>query len=195
MPRKPPTPRKSEKTRRRILGAAAAAYRERGIDGVSVREIMKRAGLTQGGFYAHFSDKDALFREASREAFGPTAARFVEISTDADWQPQAFIETYLSDWHRDHPQDGCFMATLGAEIARANYKRRYTFAQGASATITLLAPYLAGKDASERLENALLLVSAMAGVLTVSRVLAGTPMSDALLADARRFFSTSFARR
>lgn len=195
MPSKPPALRKSEKTRHRILGAAAAAYRERGVDGVGVREIMNRAGLTQGGFYAHFPDKDTLFREASREAFGSTAARFVDVSTDAAPQPQAFIETYLSSRHRDHPEDGCFMATLGGEIARADFPRRYAFAQGASAAITLLAPYMEGKDASERQANALLLVSALAGVLTVSRVLAGTPMSDALLADARRFFSASFARR
>jgi TetR/AcrR family transcriptional repressor of nem operon len=59
---------KSERTRQRIVSAAAATYRERGIRGTGVREIMKRAGLTQGGFYFHFPDKDSLFREASREA-------------------------------------------------------------------------------------------------------------------------------
>jgi TetR/AcrR family transcriptional regulator, transcriptional repressor for nem operon len=59
---------KSERTRRRIVRAAAREYRLHGIDGIGVRDIMKRAGLTQGGFYFHFPDKESLFEEASREA-------------------------------------------------------------------------------------------------------------------------------
>ncbi len=195
MPRKSPATSKSEKTRQRILSVAAAAYRECGVEGIGVREIMERAGLTQGGFYSHFTGKQALFREACGHAIGQTAARFVVTVDDSVQQPQSFIDLYLSAWHRDNPQEGCFVAALGSEMARADFDQRLAFGRGASETVIRLTPYMEGADASERSRRAALMVSAMAGVLTVARTLAGTPMSDGLLADARRFFLDSFARQ
>src|SRR5215813_11845745 len=107
---------KSERTRRKIVRAAAAAYRERGIDGVGVRDIMQRAGLTQGGFYFHFSDKDALLAEASRDGFETSTGWLLErvCAAAPEERLQTFIDAYLSPWHRDHPEAGCMMAALAS---------------------------------------------------------------------------------
>ncbi|MGU7776283.1 TetR/AcrR family transcriptional regulator [Burkholderia sp. MR1-5-21] len=187
---------KSERTRRKIVSAAAAAYRERGIDGVGVRDIMQRAGLTQGGFYFHFSDKDALLAEASRDGFEAITGRLLEhVSAAAPGERlQTFINAYLSPWHRDHPEAGCMMAALASEVARRDRKTRQDFIASATRMIDQIAPYVPGQSASEQRQKADLLLSSMSGVLMVSRVIVNRSRSDALLAAARSFFSANFSR-
>jgi TetR/AcrR family transcriptional repressor of nem operon len=186
---------KSDRTRRRILSAAASAFRERGIDGVGVRDIMKRAGLTRGGFYFHFADKDSLFNEATRDAALTNVATYVAIAESApDGQKlQAFINFYLSTEHRDQPEGGCLMSALGGEVGRANAKQRAAFTSAIGLIIERIAKYLPGESEAERVRKAVLLLASMAGVLMVSRVLADRSRSDALLAAARQFYSMSFA--
>jgi TetR/AcrR family transcriptional repressor of nem operon len=187
-------PSKSERTRRRIMNAATAAYRQRGIDGVGVRDIMKRAGLTQGGFYFHFPDKEALFNEASRDAATALAGAYVGIveSAPAGKKLKAFIDAYLSAEHRDHPESGCMMSALGSELARSDRKLRVAFTKTTAIILDKLAPYFPGATSAERFQRAGLLLASMAGVLMVSRVLSDPARSDALLARARQFFSASF---
>lgn len=102
-------------TRQRIVQAAADAFRERGIDGVGVADIMKRAGLTHGGFYAHFKSKDdlvkAAFEQMSREIADTVGA------TD-----------YLAELHMLHPERGCPLPTVGTELARSGAKMRRSVA-------------------------------------------------------------------
>jgi TetR/AcrR family transcriptional repressor of nem operon len=109
-----PKEHKSE-TRERIVQAAADAFRERGIDGVGVAEIMKRAGLTHGGFYAHFKSKDdlvkAAFEQMSREIANTVGA------TD-----------YLAELHMLHPERGCPLPTVGTELVRSGAKMRRSVA-------------------------------------------------------------------
>jgi TetR/AcrR family transcriptional repressor of nem operon len=185
---------KSERTRQRIVSAAAAAYRERGIRGTGVREIMKRAGLTQGGFYFHFPDKDSLFREASREA---ALSSLSEYLASADKVPPekklaAFIEAYLSPQHRDHPETGCMVSALGAEVSRGDPKQRAVFNGAVGILLDRVGAYVPAPTVAERRQKAGLLMAAMAGVLMVSRILDDRTASDRLLANARRFFTASF---
>ncbi len=185
---------KSDRTRRRILGAAATAFREHGVDQVGVRDVMKRAGLTRGGFYFHFADKDALLAEAMREAAqnnAATHASWVESAAEGR-KLQAFVESYLSEEHRDRPEQGCVVAALGGEIGRANAKQRKAFTEGIDFTLERIAGYLSGATPAERRASAELLMSSMAGVLMTSRVLSDRARSDALLFAARQFFSKSF---
>jgi TetR/AcrR family transcriptional repressor of nem operon len=185
---------KSERTRRRILGAASAAFREQGIDRVGVRDIMKRAGLTRGGFYFHFADKDALLNEALREAALESAAEYVSRADSAPEgkKLQALIEGYLSAEHRDHPEAGCVVSALASEAGRGNAKRRAAFTSAIATILGRVAAYLPGEIPERRFLRAGLLMSSMAGVLMVSRVLADRSRSDALLAAARKFYSESF---
>lgn len=185
---------KSDRTKHRILGAAAAAFREHGLERVGVRDVMKRAGLTRGGFYFHFADKDALLAEATREAAESNAARHVAWAERAPegQKLHAFIDSYLSEEHRDHPELGCLVAALGGEIGRANAKQRKAFTGGIDIVLERIAGYLPGATPAERRAKAGLLMASMAGVLMVSRALSDRSRSAALLADARRFYSASF---
>lgn len=184
----------SDRTRRRILRAAAAAFREHGVDQVGVRDVMKRAGLTRGGFYFHFADKDALLAEATREAAQSNAARHLSWVEGAPKgrELQAFVESYLSEEHRDHPERGCVVAALGGDIGRGNARQRKALTEGIDVSLERIATYLPGATPTERRANADLLMSSMAGVLMVSRALSDRPRSDALLAAARQFYSKSF---
>ena len=114
-------------TRERILSQAAALFRRDGVDGVSVPALMKQAGLTHGGFYAHFSSKDALIAEAVVRSLHGTADHLVataERSKDsgAD-RAAAVIDEYVRPEHRDHPESGCAVAALGAETSRGDAVR------------------------------------------------------------------------
>jgi TetR/AcrR family transcriptional repressor of nem operon len=186
---------KSDKTRRRILSAAGNAFRERGIDGVGVRDIMKRAGLTRGGFYFHFTDKDSLFNEATRDAALTSVATYVSIAESAPegQKLQAFIHFYLSEEHRDQPEGGCIMSVLSGEVGRANLKKRAAFTSAIGLILDRIAKYIPGENEVERGRKAGLLMASMAGVLMMSRVLSDSSRSDALLAGARQFYSKCFA--
>jgi TetR/AcrR family transcriptional regulator, transcriptional repressor for nem operon len=113
-------------TRERIVAAAAAAFRQQGIDQVSVADIMKRAGLTHGGFYAHFTSKDDLLIEALAHASTQVTTMLESPPADpasADRLLPAAM-TYLSSFHLAHPEQGCPVAVLGPELIRTSQKFR-----------------------------------------------------------------------
>lgn len=176
------------------MGAAAAAFRERGLAGTGVREVMKRAGLTQGGFYFHFRNKNELFRAAALQALSTSWLFEPMANAPPGSRLRVFIQTYLSAKHRDHPGSGCMMAGLGGEVARGSRTQRRDFDRLGAQMLAKLVPLVEGKDAGARRQAAALLLSSMSGVLTASRVLADERQSDALLAVARKFFIASFCK-
>src|SRR5271154_1121712 len=103
----------------RILDAASQMFRRNGFDGVSVAAVMEAAGLTHGGFYAHFDSKDALAAASVERALAETLSLAGQASETAE-PLAAFVRGYLSAEHRDDPAHGCTMATLAPEIARAS---------------------------------------------------------------------------
>src|SRR4051794_7882832 len=98
-----------QKTRQRILEAAAVVFRRQGLTAGSVDKIMGEAGLTAGGFYAHFASKEALFTEMLIEALRP--ARVLSGKADEDVSGaeriQAIVARYLSPAHRRSIDRGC----------------------------------------------------------------------------------------
>ncbi|SEP85713.1 transcriptional regulator, TetR family [Solimonas aquatica] len=185
---------KSDRTRQRILDAAAAAFREHGVDQVGVRDIMKLAGLTRGGFYFHFDDKDALLAEATREAARSNAASHASWAEKAPKgkRLQTFIEQYLSEEHRDNPQRGCFLAAFGGEIGRSSAPQRKAFTEAVGMVVDGIAALLPGTSHAKRKTQAELLISSMAGVVSASRAISDRAQSAALLAAARKFYSETF---
>ena len=116
-----PTSRK-ELTHDRILDVAARAIRRAGYDGVGLAAIMKEAGLTHGGFYAHFASRDALLAEATQRAGRDTGAILIERLRQAQAQGtspfSALVQTYLADAQLENTECGCIVAALASEIPR-----------------------------------------------------------------------------
>src|SRR5690242_13243327 len=111
--------RKAE-TRERIVDAAGALFRQHGIDAVGVDAIMHAAGLTHGGFYAHFASKEALVSEVSAASLARAAARWERISQEEESADalRRIVGSYLDPAHVAAVQQGCVLATLGPEVAR-----------------------------------------------------------------------------
>jgi TetR/AcrR family transcriptional repressor of nem operon len=105
-----------------ILDAASQMFRQSGFDGVSVAAVMKAAGLTHGGFYAHFESKDALAAASVERSLAETLD-LVEQASEAAEPLVTLVTEYLSAQHRDDPASGCTMAALASEISRAERTR------------------------------------------------------------------------
>jgi len=118
------------RTRRRIVQAAAAAFRAGGTSHVRVEDVMARAGLTHGGFYSHFTSKDDLLRESLDYAGTQTLEMLSKplAGVPAANRFRTVVDTYLSPGHVAHPELGCPLASLGPEVARARGRPLRTLA-------------------------------------------------------------------
>jgi len=183
-------------TRRRILQAASEAFRERGVAATGVDEVMRRAGLTHGGFYAHFRSKSELVAEACATGFDmgrANLARIAALPTKRE-RVRALVWSYLSLHHRDSLAGGCLVASLGMEASRASGRARQGYASAFQSHRSRLAAALRLHDEpveNERLATALL--SQLVGALIMARTLADSPESEAILAQARRTALEHFA--
>lgn len=173
-----------EETRKKVLKAAARAVRAKGPDGVGVAEIMAEAGLTHGGFYAHFPNKEALVAAAIDEAFGQSRRRFEKLMDGKDGAEalSAFVDLYVTREHRDHPDRGCPIATLSSELPRQGAPVREAYERGVQGLIGRLARWLP----DGRKDLAASLLAEMAGAVSLSRAISNGEAADRLLADARR---------
>jgi TetR/AcrR family transcriptional repressor of nem operon len=183
-----------EKTREQIVSAAARAFREQGVAGVSVPELMGRAGLTHGGFYAHFRNKDQLVAEACRAALADSTGRLIETARKAPPGERlaAFIRAYASPVHRDDPGSGCIMPALAAELGRHDAPEvRAAFTDSFNEGIQKLARALPD-DGTDRTDRALALMSGLAGAVMLSRAVDDSALSDRILQSARDVFTAAF---
>ncbi len=174
-------------TRKKVVQAAAAAVRAKGPDGVGVAEIMAEAGLTHGGFYAHFPNKEALVAAAIEEAFDQTRRRFARL-TQAMSPREAlitFVEAYVSKDHRNNPQRGCPISTLSNDLPRQGPIVRAAFDAGVANLIARLEDWLPAQDRTARHGLASSLMAEMAGAVALSRAVSNTAISEQLLEASR----------
>src|SRR6266446_41451 len=124
-----------------IVKKASVRLREKGAHGVGVADLMKEAGLTHGGFYAHFDSREALVIEAFAYAMDRANERWRKIAeaTPTEKRFSTIVESYLTPVHRDDPGHGCAVPALGAEIARESPKTRKAFAAKLAQMIEMLA--------------------------------------------------------
>jgi TetR/AcrR family transcriptional repressor of nem operon len=176
-----------EETRKKVLRAAAAAVRARGPDGVGVAEIMAQAGLTHGGFYAHFPSKEALVAAAVEEAFGQSRRHFTRITEgmSADQALASFVDAYVSSEHRDNPQHGCPISTLTSDMPRQGAAVRAAFDAGVAGAAARLEAWLPGQDLLARHSLASSLMSEMAGAVALARAVSDRAMAERLLEATR----------
>lgn len=173
-----------------ITDASARLFRERGIKGVSVSELMAAAGLTHGGFYGHFASKDALAAEACSFAFERSAERWekrVAAQGDRATARAVLIESYLSAQSRGSPGTSCPTAALAGDVARepADAPVRAAYLSGIEDLLQILARVQETGAADSDRQAALADFATMAGALILARATAGHALSDELLAAAR----------
>lgn len=183
------------RTRASILEAAARAFRERGVHGVAIADLMRSADLTHGGFYAHFPSKDALLAEAARRGLDESHEAFLTAAAEAN--PTAplreIIRRYVSRQHRDVPAEGCAMPALAGEMARESLEVRRAFTSGVEEFLDGLTGYCPGDTPEARRDAALALTAGMVGAVALARAVDDPALSDRMLLAARRFFTATLA--
>ncbi|MCQ8234532.1 TetR family transcriptional regulator [Pectobacterium carotovorum] len=182
-----------ERNREEIIQVSSQLFRERGLNGVSVNDLMAAAGLTHGGFYGHFASKDELAAIASRKALEDSRSRWQEITQHAD-QPdlQTMVEHYLSPAHRDGAKDGCALTALASDIARESEDKpvREVYLSGVRAMLDRLESLSTIEDKEQRRLHALAQFALLSGALTLARATAGDPLSDDFLIAAKKALLT-----
>jgi TetR/AcrR family transcriptional repressor of nem operon len=171
-------------TRKRVLKEAAREIRAKGPDNVAVAGVMARAGLTHGGFYAHFASKDALIGEAIGTMFDDARGRTVTMdSDDPRMALRAYIDFYLSAAHRDSRERGCPLPALSGDLARSNAAARSRFGMGVAGLTTNLACVLGRLGQPHPVAEASAMLAQLVGALALSRAVGEIAQSDAILAD------------
>lgn len=178
-----------------IISVAAQSFREHGGDSSGIGTVMKKVGLTKGGFYRHFSSKDDLFVEAIARAFDQMGDGMLKVAKSAPEGRalQAMIEHYLSPRHASSPGMGCVISALGPELARKPLAVRKRIELSREGYRERLLPYIPGRTREEKIAKFQLLFSSMAGVLTVARITLSPQKREQMLKEAQAFFIKSFA--
>ncbi|MEM7203935.1 MAG: TetR/AcrR family transcriptional regulator [Planctomycetota bacterium] len=185
MPRYSPEHKTS--TRRRIVRCAARLFRAKGYAGAGVEAVMRSAGLTHGGFYAHFRSKHALFAEAVRHAVlssGATIEAGLDDAEPAAWLIE-FVTRYLSDEHRRALRDGCPLPSLLAEVDRAPKTVKTAFLEAGQQRVASLAARYAALGAAEPEAEAMATFSALAGAMAMARAMPDAEDAERAMAATR----------
>jgi len=142
-------------TRKKIVDAAAASFRAHGAAGVGLADVMHEAGLTHGGFYAHFKSKDDLIAAALKSVNETRLSRFDEVAAARAKGSglDLAVDTYLSSRHREHPESGCVIATLGRELARERGSARHQIGENARAWLERFAQNAPAATARGQVES------------------------------------------
>jgi TetR/AcrR family transcriptional repressor of nem operon len=172
-------------TRDRVLKEAAKEIRAKGPDNVAVSGIMARAGLTHGGFYAHFASKDALVKEAIGTMFADARKRTERIDAAGDPRQilRAYVDFYLSPAHRDSRDRGCPLPTLSGDFARSQPETRERFGAGVEGIAARLAAPLEQLGYRDPAAESHALLAQLVGGVALARAVGDPALSDALLAD------------
>jgi TetR/AcrR family transcriptional repressor of nem operon len=175
-----------ERTRQDILDSAMRLLRERGISGASVSEVMKGAGLTVGGFYAHFDSKEALVGVSLRQALRERWSQLLTVVQSSGSEAlEVLLRRYLSRRHRDNPAEGCPLPAVVGEAAHA-----YASPEARDALAEELGAWAEGLgalpgDKGLRRQQALGVIALLFGGLSLARALKGTSLSDEILEACR----------
>jgi len=169
-----------EDTHARIVSVAAKRFRELGLEGIGVADVMKEAGVTVGGFYKHFDSRDELVVEALATAF-----------QDLDrWEEHTdtltkLLETYLSEEHRDTPGTGCALGALLGDMSRASRSAKTVYTARYKRTLAYSTGLVPPNGTSDRRARAILMISAMLGAINLSRAVTDPNLSREILQQTR----------
>jgi TetR/AcrR family transcriptional repressor of nem operon len=181
-------PNHKEETREKLLKEAAHAIRRDGPHNLALSAVMAKAGLTNGGFYAHFKSRDDLLAAGVEQMFREGRARAIleQPDRDAGANLTAFLDFYLSAAHRDARTFGCPLAFLNTEAPRLPKAAAKRFAEGVNGLIGLLAEKMLALGRSHAADEASSLLSELVGALGLARAEPDAAKSDLILERSRR---------
>jgi TetR/AcrR family transcriptional regulator, transcriptional repressor for nem operon len=171
--------------RERVIEVASRLFRKKGIEGVSVADVMKGAGLTHGGFYGQFDSKVHLAAEACGRAVAGSAKKWSVIADEAGVDAfEALVRFYLAPERVSSPGSGCIFASLGPEAARQDRPVRRVLAKGLEALLGVLTRAVPGRSAADRRRRAIAAMSQMVGAMVLARCVGDRALADEILAAA-----------
>jgi TetR/AcrR family transcriptional regulator, transcriptional repressor for nem operon len=170
----------------RILDIASALIRRDGIDNLAVAELMQKAGLTHGGFYRHFDSREQLVVEATERALSQGSAPAMKAAKLGGQRGyNKLIDGYLSGLHRDHPEAGCAVACISADVARAGGEARATYTHQVEDYLTVLADLIDNPDRQVGEREAVLALSVLVGAISMARAVDDPDLSQQILTNAK----------
>ena len=166
----------------RILDIAAARIRRDGVDRLGVAEIMKEAGLTHGGFYRHFDSREHLVAEAAQRALSQGSAWTIAAAKLGGQRGYTtLVDGYLSTWHRDHPESGCGVAGIAADVARDDGPARSIYPRQVQECLAVLADLIDNPDRQAGEREAILTLSLLVGAISLARAVDDPDLSQQIL--------------
>ena len=187
-------PEHKAEVHQKIVKDASRRVRTEGLNGAAVAAVMRDTGLTHGGFYKHFGNKDELLLESLREAFREMADNLVRAAkqshSEAAWK--AIVKAYLSLEYCDHAERGCPLAALAPELARVDKGMRGQILAELVNYKDRMLPFMPGRRAADKERAFFSIFSTMIGATEIARMLPEPAMREKVLASARDFLLRSF---
>ena len=173
---------KSDKaeTHTRIVKVAAKRFRELGLEGIGVADVMREAGVTVGGFYKHFGSRDELIVEALAAAF-----KDLDIWEEHTADMAHLLQNYLTEAHRDAPGTGCAMGALVGDMTRGSKSARALYTARVKRSLAFFSALLPSSRRSDKRRRALLILSALLGAINLSRAVSDPNLSREILHGVR----------
>src|SRR5271154_4159410 len=173
---------KSDKaeTHTRIVKVAAKRFRERGLEGIGVADVMQEAGVTVGGFYKHFGSRDELVVEA-------LATAFEDLDVWEEHTPDMahLLQSYLTEAHRDAPGTGCAMGALLGDMTRGSKSVRALYTERVKRSLAFCSALVPLSQRGDKRGRALLILSALLGAINLSRAVSDPHLSREILHGVR----------
>jgi len=173
------------KSHERIVKAAAERFRENGVEGIGVADLMKIAGLSHGGFYRHFPSRDELVAEAVEHALADGGRRVAALGRpDRPLTLKMLIEAYLSLAHRDRLATSCAVTTMAADIARSGDRARTAYSKQVESYLKLLMELVGGANKKTKRARAITVLATLVGAVSMARAVKEEKLSREILASA-----------
>jgi TetR/AcrR family transcriptional repressor of nem operon len=178
----------------KIVKDASRRVRVEGITGAAVSAVMRDAGLTHGGFYKHFGNKDELLTESLSEAFRDISDRLAHAGEQAPPETawKAIVKTYLSLEYCDHVEYGCPLTALAPELARVDEAMKPRIFEELKKYRSRMLPFMPGRRTADKERAFFSIFSTMVGAIEIARMLPEPVMREKVLASARDLLLRSF---
>jgi TetR/AcrR family transcriptional repressor of nem operon len=174
-------------THARLVQTAASRFKERGVDGISLADLMKDLKLTHGGFYKHFASRDALVTEALALALKQSGEAMRAHGLGQDKPDLAgFLDFYLGETHRDGRADGCAVAALAGDAPRKSADVRAQFREHVDGNLQAISQVLRAGSSQAARETAIVVLCALYGALMTARAVGDSPLSREILRTVRK---------